>query len=154
MKKNKKILIISLVAVAVLAITFGAVAIAHAADQGTSPPQSANLTLYNKVAADYKTNTGTAIDPAALQKAFQQAEKELATEARDAALQKMVAAGKITQKQADDYKNWLNSQPANALTDAYKAWLQSKPQGIPGGPGMGAPAMPRDFGGMGKMFRR
>ena len=153
MKKNKKILIISLVAVAVLAITFGAVAIAQAADQVTSLPQSGNLTLFNKIATIYQTNTGTAIDPAALQKAFQQTQQQLATEAQDNMWKKLIAEGKITQAQVDAYKKWLAARP-ELNTDAMKQWLQSKPEGIPFGPGMGAPAMPRGFGGMGKMFRR
>jgi hypothetical protein len=154
MKKNKKILLIALGVIVVLAITLGAVAIAQANDGAAGLPQSANLTLFQKISTIYQTNTGKAIDAAELQKAFQQAQQQLATEARDNALQKLVASGKITQKQADDYRTWLNSQPATALTDAYKQWLQSKPQGIPFGPGMGAPMMPRGFGGMGRMFRR
>jgi hypothetical protein len=155
MRKHKKIIIIAVAAILVVGATLGAVAVAQAADQGTSQPQSANNTaLYDKIAAIYKTNTGNSIDSAALQKAFQQAQQQLATDARDKMLQKLVTDGKITQKQADDYKKWLSSMPSNALTDQYKQWLQSKPQGIPGGPGLPAPDMPRDFGGMGRMFHR
>jgi hypothetical protein len=155
MKKNKKIIIIAVIAVVVLGATLGAVAVAQASDQPAATAASSNTTtIWDRVAAIYKTNTGTAIDSAALQKAFQQAQKDLATEARDKMLQKMVDSGKITQKQADDYKNWLNSMPGSALSDTFKQWLESKPAGIPFGPGMQAPAMPHGFGGIGKMFRR
>jgi hypothetical protein len=157
MRKHKKVIFIVLAAVLVVGLTLGAVAIAQANDLGGFLPQSGNVSLYQKISDIYKANTGTAIDPTQLQTAFQQAQQQLATEARDAQLQKLVAAGKITQKQADDYKSWLNSMPSNALTDQYKQWLQSKPQGLPfGGPGMSVPGMPNGFGGgmMGRMFRR
>jgi hypothetical protein len=70
-------------------------------------------------------------------------------------LQKLVADGKITLQQATDYKNWLNSKPAETFSDQYKQWLQSRPNipGLPGLPGksdFGMP-MPR-MGGM--MFHR
>jgi competence protein ComGC len=145
MKKNKKIVLITLVVVAVLVITLGVVAVTQANDQGTG--QSANVSLFDKVAAIYKTNTGNAIDSAALQKAFQQAQQQLATDAQNAMMKKLVDSGKITQKQADDYQAWLAAKPA-LNTDALKKWMDSKPAGIPFGPGMGFP------GGAGKMFHR
>jgi hypothetical protein len=147
MKKNKKVLFVVAAALAVLVITLGAVAIAQAAT-GTTAGASANTTtLWDKVAAIYKQNTGTTVNSADIQKAFTQAQKDLAAEAQDTMLQKMVADGKMTQKQADDYKKWLAARP-EINTDALKQWMQSKPEGVPFGPGMGGQQMP------GGMFRR
>jgi hypothetical protein len=147
MKKNKKILFIVLGVVAIVVLTLGAVAVAQANDQGVVQAQSANISLFDRIAAIYKTNTGTAIDSAALQKAFQQAQQQAATDAQDKMLQKLVDSGKITQKQADDYKAWLAARPA-LNTDALKQWMQSKPAGVPFGPGLPGRGM------FGKMFCR
>jgi hypothetical protein len=147
MKKNKRIVLIVLGVVAIVALTLGAVAVAQANDQGTGLAQSANISLFDRIAAIYKTNTGTAIDSAALQKAFQSAQQQAATDAQDQMLKKLVDSGKITQKQADDYKAWLAARPA-LNTDALKQWMQSKPEGVPFGQGLPGRGMP------GKMFCR
>ncbi len=153
MRKHKKAIFIALAAVLVVGATLGAVAFAQANDQGTILPQSANVSMFEKVSTIYKANTGTAIDAAELQKAFTQAQQQLATEAQDKMWQKLIDEGKMTQKQVDDYKKWLEARP-KLNTDEFKSWLESKPEGIPFGPGTHAPAMPRGFGGMGKMFGR
>jgi predicted PurR-regulated permease PerM len=153
MKINKKIVLVALVTVIVLAITLGAVAITQASDQTNNQPQaanasvSANVSLFEKISAIYKANTGTAIDAAALQNAFTQAQKELATAAQDRMWQKLVDEGKITQQQLDAYKKWLAARP-ELNTDALKKWMESKPEGVPFGPGLLGRGMP------GKMFRR
>lgn len=156
MRKHKKIIIIAVAAVLVIGATLAAVAFVQADTPTTTTPSStANTTsLLDTVAQIYKQNTGTTIDSAQLQKAFTQAQQQLASQALDNMLQKLVTSGKITQQQATDYKNWLNSKPSTVISDQYKQWLQSKPQGVPFGPGMPAPAMPRGFGGVGKMFHR
>jgi hypothetical protein len=160
MRKHKKALFIALAAVLVLGATLGTVAFAQADDQATN--QTSSNTLMEKVATIYQQNTGTNIDPTELQKAFEQAQKDIANDRLDAYLQKLVDAGKITAQQKQDYETWLNSRPTQSLTDEYKQWLQSAPQNIPGltskgdiGPGAGTrlPAMPRGFNPMGKMFR-
>ncbi len=153
MRKHKKVIFIALAAVLVVGATLGAVAIAQGNDQGFALAQSANVSLFEKVSTIYKANTGTTIDAAKLQEAFKQAEQQLATEAQDRMWQKLIADGKITQAQLDAYKKWLAARP-ELNTDALKKWLESRPEGIPFGPGMRAPAMPRGFGGMGKMFHR
>jgi hypothetical protein len=147
MRKHKKVIFITLAAVLALGATLGAVAFAQANDQGTALAQTANVSLFERVSTIYKANTGTAIDAAKLQEAFKQAEQQLATEAQDRMWQKLIADGKVTQKQVDDYKKWLAARPT-LNTDEFKKWLESKPEGIPFGPGMRAPAMPRGFGGM------
>jgi hypothetical protein len=149
MRKHKKVILITLVTVVVLAATLGVVAFAQADDQGT---QTVKDTLFERVAQDYQANTGNAIDAAKLQEAFTQAQKELATEAQDRMWQKLIDEGKITKKQLDDYKTWLAARP-NMTTDEFKQWMESKPEGIPFGPGQRGPALQRGLDQMGKMFR-
>jgi hypothetical protein len=153
MKKHKKIIFIVVAAVLVIGATLGAVAFAQADDQSGNTTNTNTTNLLDKVAAIYQQLTGTAIDSAQLQKAFDQARQEQADQALDNMLQKLVASGKITQAQADAYKTWVNSKPATTFTDEYKQWMQSKPEGVPFGAGGHMPALPR-LGGFGKMFGR
>jgi hypothetical protein len=130
MWKRNKIFISGIVLMVVLAGTLGGVAVAQANDSNTNPPQSSNNTLLEKVATIYQANTGTAIDPQELEKAFQQAGQEIKSEALDNYLKKLVEDGKITQEQADQFKAWLDARPAFP-TDEFKKWMESRPD-IPG----------------------
>ncbi len=148
---SKKLLIIGAICVVVIAGTLGSFAIVNAASDNssnTTQAQTALTTLMDKVAEIYQTNTGTAIDPAQLQKAFEQAGAAIKTEKIDQMLQKMVDAGKITQAQADQWKAWWDSRPDNALTDQFKTWLESRPDipGLSGSNGFGR-MMPFGRGG-------
>ncbi|HTY81302.1 MAG TPA: DUF2780 domain-containing protein, partial [Dehalococcoidales bacterium] len=143
MKKYKKVIIIAAIAVVVLGASLGAVAFAQADTK--APSTTANTTfnktsLYDTVASILNQAKGTNITGADLQSAFQQAEKQAADTALDNMLQKLVTDGKITQQQATDYKNWLNSRPTQMMSDQYKQWLESRPN-IPGLPGA-APKIP------------
>ena len=51
------------------------------------------------------------IDQAQLEAAFTQAQKEIRSDVEAERLAKQVAAGKLTQEQADQYKAWLDSRP-------------------------------------------
>jgi ABC-type glycerol-3-phosphate transport system substrate-binding protein len=163
MRKYKKIFIIAAIAVVVLAASLGAVAIVQADTNTTSTTTTSvfsdnRTSLYDKVAAILKQNNGVNITGADLQKAFQQAQQQAASDALDNMLQKLVADGKITKQQATDYKNWLSSKPTEMFSDQYKQWLQSKPN-IPGMPGLSGnqgfgQQMPRMGGSSGGMFHR
>jgi hypothetical protein len=111
MWRSKKFILIGLLIVIVLGSTLGGIAIAQANDESTNQTQTTETTLMQKVASIYEKNTGTAIDPTKLQEAFQEAQKEMMTAARDTFLQKLVDEGKITQDEADQYKAWLDSKP-------------------------------------------
>ncbi len=137
MKKNKKVLLIGLVAVLIIGATLGAVATAQADDTGAS----ANTTIWDRVAAVFKQNTGTDINPADLKTAVDQARKEFVTEKQQAMkdraavsiedrLQKLVEAGTITQEQATEYKNWMAAKPSTMISDEYKQWLESRPEAL------------------------
>ena len=58
MRKHKKVIFIALAAVLVVGATLGAVAIAQANDQGTSLPQTANVSLFEKVSTIYQSEHG------------------------------------------------------------------------------------------------
>jgi hypothetical protein len=150
MWRSKKFIIIAILAALVLGGTLGGVAIAQADDQNNSPTPTANATanvttFLEKVAEIYKNNTGVTIDPQQLQQAITEARQAIQSEALDNYLQKLVADGKITQEQADQFKAWLAARPS---LDEFKSWLESRPD-IPGifGGGNGTGMGP--FGGMG-----
>lgn len=152
MRKHKKIIIIALVAVLVIGGTLGAVAFVQADNQtATATAASTNVTsLWDRIASILKQNNNITVSGADLQKAADQARQQMEDERLDNMLDKLVADGKITQKQADDYKAWLQARPSTIISDQYKQWLESKPQGVPFGPGLKMPQMPR-MGGFGKM---
>jgi hypothetical protein len=110
MWRSKKFIIIAVVAAVALAGSIGGVVLAQTGDEGNSP-QAQQQALLDKVCAIYQQNTGTAIDSAELQKAFDQAQSDMRKEALDTYLQKLVSEGKITQEQADQYKAWLEARP-------------------------------------------
>jgi hypothetical protein len=139
---SKKFLIIGGVCVLALAATIGGVTAANAADNGAIPaPEQAFTTMMDKVAEIYEQNTGTAIDSAELQKAFEQAGASLVSDKMDAVLNNLVADGKLTQEQADQWKTWWESRPSTALSGEFKTWMESRPD-IPNMPGLRG-----DFGG-------
>jgi hypothetical protein len=148
MHMKKKILIIGVLCVVVLAGVLGGFAIASANDS-----RSTRTTMMDKVAEIYQKNTGTAIDAQELQKAFTEAGASIQQEMRDKMLQKLVDDGKITQEQADAWKAWLDARPDKALTDEYKAWLEARPS-IPGLFGDGKPgtAKPDNMPSGGRQF--
>jgi len=147
MRISRKLIIIGVLCVVMLAGTLGGFAIINAADDdSTNTTQTALTTLMDQVAQVYEQNTGTAINPAELEKAFEEAGTAIRTEKMDQWLQSLVDDGKITQVQADEFKTWLNARPGIALTDEFKTWMESRPDipGLFGGRGFGG-MMP--FGG-------
>ena len=146
---TKKVLVIGVLCVAVAAAVIGGVTVANADSSGTSAnqTQTAVSTLMEKVAEMYQKDTGTAIDPQALQKAFQEAGAALRADRLDQMLAKMVEEGRITQEQADQWKAWWDSRPATMLNDQYKSWLESRPE-VPGLSGNNGPCRIGPTGGM------
>jgi hypothetical protein len=175
MKKHKKVLLIGLAAVLIIGATLGTVATAQADDTVAS----ANTTIWDKVAAIFKQNTGTEINSADLKTAFNQAQKEFMTERqqgmKDRAavsiedrLQKLVEAGTITQEQATEYKNWMAAKPSTMISDEFKKWLEARPdmlsgeaktwmearpEGLPNMPAFRDGQMKRVMPRIGNMFR-
>jgi hypothetical protein len=106
-KSKKFIVIVSIVAAVVVLVSAG-VGVALAADNPpaattpAAPPQGELLARVAKIMG---------VDQAKLEAAFKQAEKELADQRVDQWLKKLVTDGKLTQQQADQYKQWLQSRP-------------------------------------------
>lgn len=99
-KGKRKYVVIGLIAIVVLAGSIAGVAYA----QTGSNTASANSTM-DRVAAILK------IDPQTLKNAFAQAQKEQQDQRLTDYLNKLVKDGKLTQPQADQYQQWLQSRP-------------------------------------------
>jgi len=134
-----KKLIVAVVAVLVLALAGGiAVAIsdhtgttALAADETPTPTPTTNngsTTLLGKVASIL------GVDETTLENAITQAQDEVQQTALKERLDKLVADGKITQAQEDEYLAWAQSEPD---TSAYRQWLEGQPDLGIGGLGRG-----------------
>ena len=133
-KKRKWIIIGVIGAVVLLVAGIGGAALAQTNSTSNSPIKGLMARVAEKLG----------IDQQKLEDAFAQAQKDMQAEALDARLKDMVANGKITQQQADQYKQWIQSRPADL-----------PPALGPGpgfGPGMRGPGGFRGFCGPGKMF--
>lgn len=106
MRLKKKWIIISvLTAVIILAVgVVGGVVYA----QTSSPTPS--VTSPGKTLAD-RVATILGIDQSKVEAAFTQAQKEMQQEALTNRLQNLVTEGKITQEQATQYQQWMESRP-------------------------------------------
>jgi maltose-binding protein MalE len=137
MWRSKKFIIIAVVAVVLLAGSISGVALA-ASNGDDSQSKAPGGDLLEKVCTIYQQKTGVTIDQAALKDSFAQAQSEIRKEWEQARLQDMVTQGKITQEQADQYLNWLQSKPNVPLPDAFGFG----PRGHGRFPGMGGPCAP------------
>jgi hypothetical protein len=134
--KKRVLIVASSVVSAVIVLTglIGATVFA-ASDSTTTADKSTNP---QSVFAE-KVATILGIDQDKVEAAFEQAQKEMQSEALDNRLANMVENGVITQDQADQYKSWLESKPD---VPAMMGGSECGPQG--GGGGMM---------GMGRGFR-
>ncbi|MCX7911585.1 MAG: hypothetical protein N2506_01275 [Dehalococcoidales bacterium] len=150
-RRGKRFIIIAAILTIVIGATIGGVAIAQANDDTSSQISAEKPTFLERVAQIYEKNTGTAIDADELQKAIDEARQAMKDEALDRYLDTLIEQGKITEEQAEAYKNWLKAKPAFP-TDEFREWWESRPD-IPGlcpnkiGPfgGMRGEGMPRGF---------
>jgi len=123
MWKRKKLIAIALLAALVL--VGGTVGVALA--QTPSASQDTGKTLWARVA------TILGVDQQKLESAVAQAQHEMQDEALSNRLQQLVTEGKITQAQADQYKQWWQSRPDTSLSgplgrgfglrDGARCWL-------------------------------
>jgi len=114
MRRGKKFILMALLTIVVLAGTIGGVVLA--ADNGDdSQPKAQQGALLEKVCDIYNANPDRPgdIDCDLLKDAFTQAGNEMRDEALDKYLDELVAQGKIDDQQAQDYKAWLDSRPAD-----------------------------------------
>ena len=118
-RKRKFIVAVVLATVALVGGVTGSV-LAQNGNEDMNQPQAQRAALLDRVCEIYGDNTGTVMDPEALKDAFVQAQGEMRTEAMQNRLQNMVERGKITQEQADQYKEWQQSRPDVPLGSGFK----------------------------------
>lgn len=125
MWRSKKFIIAAVLATVVLVGGTGGAILAQNGNEGENQPQARYAALLDRVCAIYEENTGTTIDPQALQDAFVQAKSEMQTEALQNRLQYRVEQGQITDEQADQYLEWWQSKPDVPVKFGFKGhgWL-------------------------------
>lgn len=127
MKRSKKIILIAVMAVVVLAGTIGGVALAQTEDEENSQPEAKGGAFLDRVCEIYNSeNPEAPINCEALKDAFIQAGDEIKTEARDRIRQRLMDEGIMTEEQLDELEVWLKSRP-EFPTDEFKEWLESRP---------------------------
>lgn len=140
MWRKKKFIVMLLITVVVIAASFGGVALAQESEDSTQPD-----TLMGRVSKIL------GIEQQTLEDAFDQVRTEMQAEAMDRHLQNLVDEGVITEEQAAEYKEWLESRPDTTEYDEQiKEWMESKPD-IPGIPRSRSFGMTRGMDGM-RMF--
>lgn len=155
MWRSKKVIIVAVLGALVLAGSIGGVVYAQTSNSLPGKAllaQTGNTTSNKTILARVAKILG--IDQQKVADAFTQARTEAQTESLDNYLNNLVAQGKITRAQADQYKSWLQSRPdmtqyGQQLRDwqaarpgippELKAWQDAKP----------AVPLPRGFGGRG-----
>ena len=120
MWRSKKFILITLLAVVVLGVTMGGVALAQTGNEDGSQPGDRYGALLDRVCEIYEENTGAAIDSQQLKDSFTQAQSEMRDEALDNRLQRRVEQGDITQGEADQYKGWWQSRPEDPSGFGFK----------------------------------
>jgi hypothetical protein len=101
-KTKKRIILVAVLAAVLVAGSIVGVAFAQTGTPGAATGKTALMT---------RVATILGIDQQKLQDAFTQAEKEMKNEAVNKQMQDLVTSGKLTQQQADQYKQWLQSKP-------------------------------------------
>jgi hypothetical protein len=116
MRRSRKLILIALLSIVVLAGSIGGVVLADTEEEeDVSQPQLRYGGMLEKVCEIYEQNTGDAVDPQELQNAFAQAGKEIAAEARENFRQRLIEEGKATQEQLDDFDAWMAEKPEGPL---------------------------------------
>lgn len=101
MWKSKKFILAALLIAVVLVGSTAGLVLANGGDEGESQPK----TLLGRVAEILN------IDQQDLKDAFIQAQSEMRDEALDRHLQKQADNGRVTEEQADQYKEWWQLRP-------------------------------------------
>ena len=110
MWRSKKFIVIALAALLLVGSSVGVVLAADNGNEGESAPVGDGA-LLDRVCQIYEENTGTTIDPKALQDAFAQARSEMRDEVLQNRLQNLIDQDKITQDEADQYLEWWQARP-------------------------------------------
>jgi len=111
MWRSKKFIAIVVAAVLLIGGLVGGIVAADTGNEDECSPGAQHVAMLDRVCAIYQENTGTPIDPEALQAAFNQANGEMRAEALQSRLQKLVDEDQISQDEADQYLEWWQSKP-------------------------------------------
>ena len=115
MWKSRKVVLMTLLAIAVLAGTTVGIAAAQDETADENPCQARCEALMDRACEFYEQNTGVSLDPEQLQNAFTQAKGAVMAEAMENRLQSLVEEGMITQGEADEYLEWWQAMPDTVL---------------------------------------
>ncbi len=115
MWRNKRLILMAALAVALLAGTIGGVALAQDEDGAAPLAEDRQAACMDRVGAIYEANTGVALDQEQLRNAFGEARAEMRAEALQNRLADLVEQGVITQEEADEYQTWFESKPDVSL---------------------------------------
>ena len=149
MLQSKKFIVTVLLVVVALAGSLGGVALAQADDDATGQPD----TFLERITA-ILVESGVNITSEQLKDAFSQATTELQGEAMENRLKALVEAEMITQEEADQYREWMESKPDVSFGFQFKnrgrfSHMNGSPamHGFPGAQrmqGFCAPALPTE----------
>jgi hypothetical protein len=111
MSKKKKIILGALLSTAAIVGITSGVAFAQDGSEPEVNAEERHDALLERIAEIYEANTGDAINPEALKDAFIEARDEMIAEALQNRLDRAVEEGVLTQKEADELKEWIESRP-------------------------------------------
>lgn len=114
MWRNKKVILATVMVAALIAVSIGGVVMAADDDQGAAQ-ETKRQELMDRVFEIYEEQTGVVIDQEIMKDAFIQAKDEMRQEAMQDHLDGLVEEGVITQAEADEYMEWLESKPDIAI---------------------------------------
>ena len=146
MWRSKKFIIVAVLAVVMLAVGIGGVALA-AENGDDSQPEARCGALLDRACEIYEDNTGVAINQEVLKDACAQARSEICPEGMPNRcemksenmgnrLDALLAEGKITQEQYDQKKTWMESMPDKMPGFGFR--------GMGGHRGFGGPCAPAE----------
>ena len=111
MWKSRKVVLLALLAVALLAGSTAGIALAQDDGGDVNTSETRCGAMMEKVCEMYQANTGVSLDAGQLKNAFTQAQRAMREEAMANRLQGLVDEGTITQGEADEYLEWWHAMP-------------------------------------------
>ena len=111
MWKSKKVVLMTLLVIAVLAGSTAGIAFAQDETGEENQCEARYGEMMDRVCEIYETNTGVSLDAEQLKEAFAQARRAMFMEAMESRLQSLVDEGTITQGEADEYLEWWQAKP-------------------------------------------
>ena len=119
MWRSKKFIIVVLLAVVLLVGGTVGVVFAQTENENDTQPKTTLLARVAEILG---------IEQQKLEDAFAQARSQMRDEALDSRLANLVAEGKITNEEADQYKAWLQARPdMEPFQQQLKEWGQARP---------------------------